>query len=304
MISAPLTTVLGRTKSRPVILGYQSQTDSGPFAAIFGFKSDTNYGDSGVGGFNLGYTFNTANTNGELGASVISSIDNSGGMQITGAGPNVFGGFASLTNGNENVKAIPAVDVHGILRFDRYNLTAEWVSSIGNFRTEDLSFNGHGAQPQALQLEAGQHLWRLANHHRLRWVINGPTKRWHSDYPSIASALRLISRYGKIPLKVWNIDMTWISKEINSKRCSFGSCKCQYLWYRPSIRHALGPNWCLFLMRHSSFGHSRPKRTWQTVVDPRSFKMLTLEKTCSFRKKLEHQRLRWMARISTNPYYS
>lgn len=155
MISAPLTTVLGRTKSRPVILGYQSQTDSGPFAAIFGFKSDTNYGDSGVGGFNLGYTFSTANINGELGASVISSIDNSGGMQITGAGPNVFGGFASLTNGNENVKAIPAVDVHGILRFDRYNLTAEWVSSVGNFRAEDLSFNGRGAQPQALQLEAG-----------------------------------------------------------------------------------------------------------------------------------------------------
>ncbi len=155
MISAPLTTILGRTKSRPVILGYQSQAESGPYAAIFGFKSDSTYGDSGVGGFNLGYTFSTRYTNGEVGASIISSIDNAGGMQANGAGPTLFGGFSSLTNGNEDVKAIPAVDVHGILRFDRYNLTAEWVSSIGNFRTMDLSFNGHGAQPQALQLEAG-----------------------------------------------------------------------------------------------------------------------------------------------------
>lgn len=155
MISAPLTAILGRTKSRPVILGYQSQTNSGPYAAIFGFKADTTYGDSGVGGFNFGYTYSTRDTNGEIGASFISSIDNAGGMQANGAGPNIFGGFSSLTNGNEYVKAIPAVDVHGILRFDRYNLTAEWVSSIGNFRTADLSFNGHGAQPQALQLEAG-----------------------------------------------------------------------------------------------------------------------------------------------------
>lgn len=155
MISAPLTTILGRTKSRPLILGYQSQTDSGPYAAIFGFKSDTTYGDTGVGGFNLGYTFSTRYTTSEVGASFISSIDNSGGMQANGAGPAIFSGFASLTNGNENVKAIPAVDVHGILRFDRYNLTAEWVSSIGAFRTMDLSFDGHGAQPQALQLEAG-----------------------------------------------------------------------------------------------------------------------------------------------------
>ena len=153
MISAPLTTILGRTKSRPFILGYQSQGETGPFAAVFAFKGDTTV-DSGVGGANLGYTFNTGQFNGELGGSFISSINNSNGMQANGANPTFFGGFSSITNGNEAVKAVPAVDLHGILRFNRYNLTAEWVGTTHAFRTQDLSFNGHGAKPQALQLEA------------------------------------------------------------------------------------------------------------------------------------------------------
>jgi len=153
MISAPITMMMGRTKSRPFILGYQSQGSSGPFAAIYGFKGDTTLGDSGVGGLNAGYAFNTAHNTGEIGASVISSINNAGGMQANGSGPTLFGGFSSLTNGNERVKEIPAVDVHGILRFDRYNFMAEWVGVTESFRAQDLSFNGHGAKPQAIQLE-------------------------------------------------------------------------------------------------------------------------------------------------------
>lgn len=155
MISTPLTTILGRTKSRPFILGYQSQGESGPYAAIYGFKADTTYADTGIGGVNIGYTFKGDPVSGEVGASFMSSIDNSGGMQANGAGTNLFGGFSSITNGNEAVKAIPAIDAHGILRFDRYNLTAEWVGATERFRTQDLSYDGHGAKPQALQLEAG-----------------------------------------------------------------------------------------------------------------------------------------------------
>lgn len=154
MISAPITMMMGRTKARPFILGYKSQEETGPFAAIYGFKGDTTRGDSGVGGLNFGYIFKTNNTEGEFGTSVISSIDNAGGMQINGSAPTNFGGFGAILNGNEAVKQIPAVDVHGNMRFDRYNLTAEWVSATEPFRTQDLSFNGHGAQPQAVQLEA------------------------------------------------------------------------------------------------------------------------------------------------------
>jgi hypothetical protein len=154
MISTPLTTILGRTKTRPAILGYQFQGDSGPYAAVFGFRSDTTLDDTGVGGVNLGYIFSSDKLNGEFGASFISSINNTNGMQATGARPTLFGGFGSINNGNEAVKPVPAIDLHGILRFDRYNLTAEWVRTTQKFRTQDLSFNAHGAEPQALQLEA------------------------------------------------------------------------------------------------------------------------------------------------------
>jgi hypothetical protein len=158
MVSAPLTMILSRTKARPVILGYKSRNESGPFAAIYGFKSDTTLNSTAVGGVNLGYVFDTGYTTGELGASYISAINNAGGMQFTGSTPAVntgtFGGFSSFTNGNEAVQKIPAFGVHSYLSVDRYNFTAEWVGATGQFRPEDLSFNGRGARPQAAQLEA------------------------------------------------------------------------------------------------------------------------------------------------------
>jgi hypothetical protein len=156
MISAPLPLVLARTKTRPVIFGYKSQEDTGPFAAIYGYKSDTTFGRSGVGGVNLGYVYGFGEVNGEIGASYISSIDDAGGMQSTGSAVGTtFGGFGSITNGNENVRKTQAVDVHANLGYDRYNLTAEWVGATQAFRAQDLSFNGRGAKPQALQTEAG-----------------------------------------------------------------------------------------------------------------------------------------------------
>ena len=156
MVSAPLTMMFSRTKSRPFILGYKSQKDTGLFAAIYGYKSDTILGSEASGGLNLGYTFSNSKFSAELGASVISEINDAGGMQSTGAPPGTtFGGFGSSTNGTENVKKVPAVGVHGTLNVDRYNFTAEWVGTTTAFRPEDLSFNGLGAKPQGLQLEAG-----------------------------------------------------------------------------------------------------------------------------------------------------
>lgn len=155
MISSPLPLRLARTKSRPFILGYKSQGDYGPYAAIYGFKADTGLGHSSIGGVNLGYTIKTGDLSGDIGAGYISSITDSTGMQDTGSAPfTTFGGFASDTNGNELIHKVGGIDVHGNLSFDRYSLTAEWVGSSSAFRVRDLSFNGQGARPQAAQLEA------------------------------------------------------------------------------------------------------------------------------------------------------
>lgn len=156
MISAPIPLNLARTKTRPFILGYQSQGDTGPFAAGYIYRSDTTLGKSGVGGANLGYNYKFNGFRGEIGAGYISSIDDSAGMQNSAANVGTtFGGFGSFSNGNEAVRKTQAVDVHGNIAFDRFNLAAEWVGTVEAFRPQDLSFNGQGAKPQAGQTEFG-----------------------------------------------------------------------------------------------------------------------------------------------------
>ncbi len=156
MVSAPLTMRMGRTKSRPFIVGYKSQGETGPFAAGYAFKSDTTLGNSAIGGVNLGYVFGGPTLSGEVGASFISSMDDVGGLQVTGSPiGTTFGGFASPTNGSEQVHKVPGADVHAIFNVSNYSLTLEWVSSLGRFDKQDLSFNGRGAQLQGAQAELG-----------------------------------------------------------------------------------------------------------------------------------------------------
>jgi len=156
MVSAPLPLVVGRTLSRPFIVGYKSQYDTGLFAAMYAFKGDTTLNSSGVSGANIGYVYDLGAFSGQIGGSYISSINNSNGLQFTGSRPGTtFAGFSSPTNGSEAVKKIPAVDAYGNIRFDRYNFTAEWIGAMSDFRAQDLSMNGRGAKPQAGLLEAG-----------------------------------------------------------------------------------------------------------------------------------------------------
>lgn len=154
MISAPLALDLSRVKTRPFILGYKSQAGFGPYAAVYAFRSDTTLGSSGVGGVNLGYIFSFKGNREEIGISYISSMNDAGGMQTNGSAVGTtFGGFGSLLNGNENVRKTPAMDAHATLGYGSFIFTVEWAGATERFRVQDLSFNGHGALPQALQAE-------------------------------------------------------------------------------------------------------------------------------------------------------
>jgi len=154
MISSSLPLSLARTKARPFILGYKSQADFGPYAAVYGFKAETSLGHSGIGGVNLGYNLKLGELTGDVGVGYISSITDSAGMQNTSSTPfTSFGGFASATNGSELIRKVPGLDVHGNFNLDRYSLTAEWVGASTTFSPQDLRFNGRGAKPQAGQVE-------------------------------------------------------------------------------------------------------------------------------------------------------
>lgn len=154
MISSPITLKMARTKTRPFILGYKSQTPAGPYAAVYGFTSETAQG-ANIGGYNLGYTINSNGLTGDIGVGMIGTIADSQGMQLTGSAPyTTFGGFGSPTNGNENIGRVSGLDLHANISFSRYSLTAEWVGATHAFSPQELSFNGVGARPQAAQLEA------------------------------------------------------------------------------------------------------------------------------------------------------
>lgn len=156
MITGSLPMRLGRVKSRPLILGYKTQHGPGFFASVFGYKSETLLGRSGVGGVNVGYTIERNNIIAEVGASYNGSLGDSAGLQFVGPPPRTtFGGFSSIANGSERIKKVPAIDVHGSISVDQVNFTAEWLSATRSFRSQDLSYNLRGAQPQAGQLEAG-----------------------------------------------------------------------------------------------------------------------------------------------------
>ena len=153
MVSGTLPMLVARTLTRPFILGYKTQEGSGPYAAVYGFKSDTNLSSSSAGGVNLGYMIEHHRVNGDFGVGFIETLADSLGMQSNNANIGLFGGFASPTNGNEMIKKIPGIDFHGNVSFDRYNVTAEWLEATQSFRAQDLSFNGVGALPRAGQLE-------------------------------------------------------------------------------------------------------------------------------------------------------
>lgn len=156
MISSPLTMILARTKVRPFILGYKSPSSSGPYAAAYGFMSETTLNNADMGGINVGYIFSRPNLFADVGAGLIGSLADSQGMQLNGSPPlTTFAGFASPTNGNEAINAIPGINIHGNISIDRYSFTAEWVGASRHFKSQDLSFNGQGAKPQAAQVEAG-----------------------------------------------------------------------------------------------------------------------------------------------------
>ena len=153
MISGTLPMMVARTLTRPFILGYQSQGNSGIYGEVYAYQSDTTVGNSAIPGANLGYSIDRGIYNGDLSIGYIGTLADSLGMQSNNGNYGSFGGFASPTNGSENVAHVPGIDIHGNFSIDRYNFAAEWLDATQAFRTQDLSFNGRGAWPQAGQLE-------------------------------------------------------------------------------------------------------------------------------------------------------
>lgn len=135
---------LGRIKTRYVQLGFKQFGEGGLYGAVYGFRSDTGTSaKNGAGGVNLGYEFIRGEFTAELVGGFVSNLAESQGMQRTGAGDRFFDGFGA-DNFSENIHhQVPALNVHGRLRFGNLSFLAEYTAATRAFDPRDLSFNGH-----------------------------------------------------------------------------------------------------------------------------------------------------------------
>jgi outer membrane murein-binding lipoprotein Lpp len=163
MINSSVTKRLGRTLARAIELGFYS--DTGIYGAIYTFKGDTDenrFGGINNAGANLIYKFELSQKfNATLGASYLYNLADSMGMQITGGYNNGnfvgFGGgypYYTRSSSEHIVHAVAGGDVFAKLSYDKFNLSAEYVSALKKFAITDLMFDGNGAKPRALSVEA------------------------------------------------------------------------------------------------------------------------------------------------------
>lgn len=151
MLSSPMTQSIGQTNQRTALLGFY---DEGLYSSIYAFHGNTTSNSINNGGANLGYQYNGDKFSANVGGGYLINLADSLGLQSTGNPiPNSFQGFG-LDSSTENIAhKVSGVDAHGELDIGKLTLLAEYVGSAGSFATQDLSYNGDGARPQAVHLE-------------------------------------------------------------------------------------------------------------------------------------------------------
>ena len=154
MISDPLTKLVGRIKARAVQLGYSQQyaNHTGLNAALFTFRGDSQTSNTtriNNVGANLDYSFNFTQWNGNIAASYISNMGDSGGMQKNGAST----GFTGFSGNQVLNHRVPGLDVRGSLGIGSFTFLTEYVTAMRDFALSNLSFNNNGARPKALHVE-------------------------------------------------------------------------------------------------------------------------------------------------------
>lgn len=162
MITTPLTQIVGKTKERAILAGFQA---GGFYGAIFGFNgmsfvsNDSTFNN---GGANLGYTYTKDKFSVDFGISYLVNIADSEGMQKTPGvsyasliGSRIFNGFGAQPDlDTEQLHHnVPAGDIHGFISYDPFVLLAEYVGTFQSFDSEDLAFNNEGAKISALDIE-------------------------------------------------------------------------------------------------------------------------------------------------------
>ena len=156
MTSDSLPKIIGRSKVRAAVVGYNNRANTGPYASIYTFSGDsrtTQNRNIDEGGLNVGYRYTDGLLKAKGSVSVISNIADSGGMQNNGVdGADEFQGF-SRSSTERIAHRVPGFDAQGNISYGAYTWIAEYTGATRDFSSNDLSFNGEGAQPMAVHTE-------------------------------------------------------------------------------------------------------------------------------------------------------
>jgi hypothetical protein len=150
MLSSSVSSSIGLSKQRAIVIGFKQNSLNGVHAAVYGFKGNTVYNSGrNEGGVSLDYNFMYGDISGKLGGGVISNIAENDGFQETG-GSN-FKGFAKTSQAIQ--EKVLGLNVHGLYSYRQFTLLSDLVFAGSKFHASDLQYNGKGAKPLAWHVE-------------------------------------------------------------------------------------------------------------------------------------------------------
>ncbi len=158
MLTPPLTRLMSFTKVTGSLIGY---AEHGVSMQLYSYKGSTRVDGEGNDlfnqlGFNVDYNKSSQDASWNIGGGLISNMADSNGMQDV-KGNSGFKGFGSSWDDEQIDHYVPAMNVHGKLNIHSFSFIGEWNAALIPFAVNNLSFDQHGAKPQAWTVETGYH---------------------------------------------------------------------------------------------------------------------------------------------------
>ncbi len=162
MLTPPLTRLMSFTKVTGTLAGYMQ---NGLSVQLYTYKGNTALQDEGNTlvnqmGLNFDYDKKSENADMNIGGGYISNMADANGMQdvkVNNATNKIFTGFGSSWSNEILEHNAPGMNLHTKLNLGPLNFIGEWNRALRSFAANNLSFDHHGAKPQAWTVETGWH---------------------------------------------------------------------------------------------------------------------------------------------------